>query len=149
VTDNRNRILADLRKVFNRQGGNLAEAGAVAWMFSTKGYIEIERDDHDADEIFLLAVDAGADDVDVGEDVIGIYTSADRLHAVSTVLADHGLSIQEAELMPIPNNEIELGHKETLQVMGVIDSLEELDDVQQVYSGLHITDAALAELEAA
>lgn len=149
VTDNRNRTLADLRKVFNRQGGNLAEAGAVAWMFSTKGYIEIERDDRDPDEIFLLAVDAGADDVDVGEEVIEIYTAADMLHAVSTLLSDNGLSIQEAELMPIPNNEIELGHKETLQVMGVIESLEDLDDVQQVYSGLHITDAVLAELEAA
>lgn len=149
LTDNRNRTLADLRKVFNRQGGNLAEAGAVSWMFDTKGYIAIDPAGQDPDEVFMMAVDAGADDVEISAEVIEVYTSADKLHAVSTALADNGLTIQEAELMPIPKNEIGLDHKETLQVMGVIETLEELDDVERVYSGLHITDAALAELEAA
>lgn len=149
LTDNRNRTLADLRKVFNRQGGNLAEAGAVSWMFDTKGYIAIDADDQDPDEIFLLAVDAGAEDVDVGDEVIEIYTPPDMLHEIRSILADEGLTTREAELMPIPQNEIALGHKETMQVMGIIESLEDLDDVQQVYSGLHISDEALAELEAA
>lgn len=149
LTDNRNRALADVRKIFNRQGGNMAEAGAVSWMFDTKGYITIERSDQDPDEVFMLAVEAGADDVEIGDDWIEIYTSPDMLHLVSTALTESGLTIEEAELAPIPKNEIELSSKDTLQVMGVIEALEELDDVQRVYSGLHISDAALAELETA
>jgi YebC/PmpR family DNA-binding regulatory protein len=149
LTDNRNRALADLRKVFNRQGGNMAEAGAVSWMFDLKGYITIERTNQDADEVFMMAVEAGAEDVEISEDLFEIYTLPDQLHAVSTSLTDQGLEIDEAELTPFPKNEIELGHKETVQVMGVIEALEELDDVQQVYSGLSISDEAIAELTAA
>jgi YebC/PmpR family DNA-binding regulatory protein len=149
LTDNRNRTLADIRRVFNRQGGSLAEAGAVSWMFETKGYITIERNDLDADEVFMQAVDAGADDVEISDDVIEIYTVPDMLHVVSNALADAGLEVDEAELAPIPKNEIELDKKETVQVMGIIEALDELDDVQQVYSGLHLSDEAMAELEAA
>ena len=149
MTDNRNRALADVRRIFNRQGGNMAEAGAVSWMFDVKGYIAIERTNQDTDEIFMLAVEAGAEDVEFSDDTIEVYTAATELHAVSTALSEAGLELSEAQLSQIPKNEIELGQKDTLQVMGIIDALEELDDVQQVYSGLKITDAALAELEAA
>jgi YebC/PmpR family DNA-binding regulatory protein len=149
LTDNRNRTLADIRKIFNRHGGNMAEAGAVGWMFDTKGYIAIERDNQDPDEVFMIAVDAGADDVQISEEWFEIYTPADELHAVSSALVNKGLTVAEAELSEVPKNEIELGSKETIQVMGVIEALEELDDVQQVYSGLSISDEAMAELEAA
>lgn len=149
LTDNRNRTLADLRKVFNRQGGNMAEAGAVSWMFENKGYIAIERTKQDPDEVFMLAVDAGADDVQISEEWFEIYTPADELHAVSNALSGNGLTVAEAELSYIPKNEIELDPKETVQVMGVIEALEEQDDVEQVYSGLHISDEAMAALEAA
>lgn len=149
LTDNRNRTLADIRKIFNRHGGNMAEAGAVGWMFDTKGYIAIERDNQDPDEVFMIAVDAGADDVQISEEWFEIYTPADELHAVSSALVNKGLTIAEAELSEVPKNEIELAPKETVQVMGVIEALEELDDVQQVYSGLSISDEAMAELEAA
>jgi YebC/PmpR family DNA-binding regulatory protein len=149
LTDNRNRTLAEVRRVFNRQGGNMAEAGAVNWMFVTKGYITIERTDQDPDEVFMIAVDAGADDVEISEHVFEIYTLPGQLHAVAAALVDNGLQIAEAELALTPKNEIELGQKETMQVMGVIEALEELDDVQQVYSGLSLSDAAIAELAAA
>lgn len=149
LTDNRNRTLADVRRVLNRQNGNMAEAGAVSWMFETKGYISIERDDQDPDEVFMIAVDAGADDVVISEDAFEIYTSPDELHAVREVLSKSGLKADEAELSEVPKNEIELGSKETVQVMGLIEALEDLDDVQQVYSGLHVSDEAIAELEAA
>jgi len=149
LTDNRNRTLADIRKIFNRHGGNMAEAGAVGWMFDTKGYIAIERDNQDPDEVFMIAVDAGADDVQISEEWFEIYTPADELHAISSALVNKGLTIAEAELSEVPKNEIELSPKETVQVMGVIEALEELDDVQQVYSGLSISDEAMAELEAA
>lgn len=149
LTDNRNRTLADVRRVLNRQNGNLAEAGAVSWMFETKGYISVERDDQDPDEVFMIAVDAGADDVVISEDAFEIYTSPDELHAVREALGKNGLKADEAELSEVPKNEIELGPKDTVQVMGLIEALEELDDVQQVYSGLHVSDEAIAELEAA
>lgn len=149
LTDNRNRTLADIRRIFNRQGGNLAEAGAVSWMFDTKGYITIERNNQDPDEVFMIAVDAGADDVEISDRLFEIYTTPDMLHVVSNALVESGLEVDEAELAPIPKNEIELGQKETMQVMGIIEALDELDDVQQVYSGLHISDEALAELEQA
>ncbi len=149
LTDNRNRTLADVRRVLNRHNGNLAEAGAVSWMFDTKGYIAIERGNHDPDEVFMLAVDAGADDVQIGEEMFEIYTPADALHAISTTLSENGLTVAEAELSEVAKNEIELSPKETVQVMAVVEALEELDDIQEVFSGLHISDEAMAELEAA
>jgi YebC/PmpR family DNA-binding regulatory protein len=147
VTDNRNRTLADLRRVFNRQGGNMAEAGAVSWMFDTKGYITIERTDQDPDELFMLAVDAGADDVEIGKDMFEIYTSADELHTVRGVLEQNNLTVEDAQLSQIPKNEVELGNQEAKQVLNLIELLEEIDDVDQVYSGLAISDSVLAELE--
>ncbi len=149
LTDNRNRTLADVRKVFNRQGGNMAEAGAVSWMFDVKGYITIERIDQDPDELFMTAVEAGAEDVEIGDDTFEIYTEPTDLHTVSTALTEAGLTLGDAQLSQIPKNEIEIGAKETLQVMNIVESLEELDDIQNVYSGLAITDEAIAELAAA
>ncbi len=149
LTDNRNRTLADLRRIFNRQGGNLAEAGAVSWMFDIKGYITIERTDQDPDDVFMIAVEAGAEDVEISEDIFEIYTSADQLHAVSSELTANDLTIADAELAQVPKNEIELGDKETMQVLSTIEAIEELDDIQQVYSGLKLSDDTLEALETA
>jgi YebC/PmpR family DNA-binding regulatory protein len=149
LTDNRNRTLADVRRVLNKLGGNMAEAGAVSWMFETKGRITIERDIQDPDEVFMIAVEAGAEDVEINEETFEVYTAATDLHAVSQTLTEAGLKLDETALSQVPKNEIELGQKETVQVMGVIEALEELDDVDQVYSGLSISDEALAELETA
>jgi YebC/PmpR family DNA-binding regulatory protein len=149
LTDNRNRTLADVRRVMNKMGGNLAEAGAVSWMFETKGHITIERNNQDPDEVFMLAVEAGAEDVEINDDTFEVYTLATDLHAVSQALSEAGLTVEEAVLSEVPKNEIELNHKDTMQVVGVIEALEELDDVDQVYSGLSISDEALAELQAA
>jgi YebC/PmpR family DNA-binding regulatory protein len=149
MTDNRNRTLADVRRVLNKTGGNMAEAGAVSWMFATKGHIMIERANQDPDEVFMTAVEAGAEDVEINDDSFEIYTAAADLHAVSLALNEAGYEIAEAGLSEIPKTEIELDQKETIQVMGLIEALEELDDVQQVYSGLSISDAAIAELETA
>ncbi len=149
ITDNRNRTLADVRRVLNKLGGNLAEAGAVSWMFEQKGYITIENSNHDPDELFLLAVDAGAEDVEIGDEIIEVYTASADLHTVTVALEEAGIKTSESQLSQIPKNEIELGQKETVQIMGIIEALEELDDVDQVYSGLAISDEALAQLEAA
>ncbi len=144
LTDNRNRTLSEVRRVFNRSGGNLAEAGAVAWMFDTKGYIAVARDDLDPDDIFLMAVDAGADDVEVGDDFVEVYTEPADLHWVREGLAGRGLTIEDAELSQVPRTIMALGEKETRQLMNMIETLEELDDVQQVYSNLDISEEILA-----
>jgi len=144
LTDNRNRTLSEVRRVFNRSGGNLAEAGAVAWMFDTKGYISVTRNDMDPDEAFMIAVDAGAEDVEISDDFVEVYTESGDLHWVREGLIGRGLVVEDAELSQVPKTLMTLDEKETLQVMNMIENLEELDDVQQVYSNLDISEEILA-----
>ncbi len=144
LTDNRNRTLADVRRTLNRCGGNMAEAGAVAWMFESKGIITIERGGKDADDLFMKAVEAGAEDVDVSGDYVEVYTAAADLHAVREVLERQGLSVEEAELSMVPKTLMSLQEKETLQILRLLEQMEELDDVQQVYSNLDIPEEILA-----
>jgi YebC/PmpR family DNA-binding regulatory protein len=148
VTDNRNRAVADVRHVFNKFGGNLAENGAVSWQFSRKGYITI-TEEVDQDELFLIAADAGADDIYFDDEVTEIYTEIENFQAVQKALEDAGFTIDEARMVYEPNNTIELGQAQTLQVMSVIEKVEDLDDVQNVYSALEIDDEAIAAMEAA
>jgi len=149
LTDNRNRSIADLRRVLTRQGGSIADAGAVAWQFERKGYVAIAPNGVDANKIFEVAVDAGADDVVISENLIEVFSSPDSFQDVRQALADLGVEFETAELSMIPTNTLSLGEEETLKVMGVIEALEELDDVQQVYSNLDISDEAMAHFEAA
>ena len=144
LTDNRNRTLADVRRTLNRCGGNMAEAGAVAWMFESKGIITIERGGKDADDLFMKAVEAGAEDVDVSGDYVEVYTAAADLHAVREVLERQGLSVEDAELSMVPKTLMSLQEKETLQILRLLEQMEELDDVQQVYSNLDIPEEILA-----
>jgi len=146
LTDNRNRTISDVRRIFNRSGGSMAEAGAVAWMFDTRGYIVVGRDDKDPDEIFMLAVDAGAEDVETGDEFVEVYTVPGDLHWVRESLARSGLHIEDAELSLVPKSLMTLDEKDTLQVMNMIEALEELDDVQQVYSNLDISEEILAKV---
>lgn len=149
VTDNRNRTLADLKYVFNRTGGNLATSGAVTWQFNQKGYIEIDRQGADYEEVFLVAAEAGAEDVQEEEDALVIYTPRDDLGAVVRTLREAGYKINEAELIWMPNNEVELETNQAMQVMSMIEKLEDLDDVQSVASNLRLTDEIAAAFEAA
>lgn len=147
LTDNRNRSVADVRRLFNRHGGSLGETGCVAWQFDTQGYITIEAGKVDADTIFEIAVDAGAEDVNVGDDLIEVFTEPADLHVVRDALAAQSVSINSAELAQIPKIAMSLDEKGTLSNMNLIDALEELDDVQQVYSNLDISDEAMAAYE--
>jgi YebC/PmpR family DNA-binding regulatory protein len=149
LTDNKNRTVAEIRRVLTRQGGTLAEAGAVAWQFERKGYLAIAPDDVDEDTVFEVAVEAGADDVIFGDDMIEVYSNVEDFRAVRQALEDANFHFETSELALIPKNTLELGEKETLRVMGVIDALEELDDTQQVYSNLSISDEVMAQYEAA
>jgi YebC/PmpR family DNA-binding regulatory protein len=151
LTDNRNRTVSEVRRVLTRQGGSMAEAGAVAWQFERKGYIAIAPDGApngvDRDALFEVAVEAGADDVVFSDDLVEIFAEVSSFQAVRQALADAGIAFETVELAMIPKTPMQLGEKETFQVMGVIEDLEDLDDVQQVYSNLDISDEILAKYE--
>lgn len=149
LTDNRNRSVADVRRVLTRQGGALAEAGAVAWQFDRKGYIAIEPNGTDNDTVFDVAVEAGADDVVFGQDLIEVYAAPENFRAVRQALEEAGFKFEVVELAMIPKLTMQLEEKQTLQVMGIIDALEDLDDTQQVYSNLDISDEIMTRYEAA
>lgn len=149
LTDNRNRAVADVRRAFNRHGGNLGEAGCVAWLFDTKGYIAIEASEVDPNVVFDLAVEAGAEDVNIGEEWVEIYTDPAELHIVRDALLARNVPVESAELSKIPKTTMALDQKGTLSTMNLIDALEEMDDVQQVYSNLEISDEAMAAYETA
>jgi YebC/PmpR family DNA-binding regulatory protein len=148
LTDNKNRALSEVRRIFNKGGGNLAEAGAVAWMFDLKGYLTVVPGDMDSDDVFMLAVEAGADDVEISDGAIEVYTAPADLHAVREALEAEGLKVEDAELAQFAKNEIELDVKDTLSILNLIELLEDLDDVDKVYSNLAISDEALAQLGA-
>jgi len=149
VTDNRNRAVAEVRHALTHSGGNMAEAGAVAWQFKRQAYFALPSKGVDSDKVFELAVEAGADDVVTGEDDLEIFAPVEAFKQISDRLHGAGLRVAEASVRMAPTAPIELTAEQTLQVMRLIESLEELDDIRQVYSTLKITDAAVAMLEAA
>ena len=148
VTDNRNRAIADVRHAVNKYGGNMAEAGAVSWQFKRKGYISI-TDEIDQDELFMVAADAGAEDIQFNDGITEIYVELESFRAVQEALEAAGYSMDESSLIFDPVNRVELGQSESLQVMNLIERIEELDDVQNVYTALEISDEAIAAMEAA
>lgn len=149
VTDNRNRSVAEIRHILNRMGGSMAEAGSVSWQFKRAAYFSFPAKGHDPDKVFELAVEAGADDVNFDNETIEIIGPVESFKAIGDQLKNAKITPEEAELRFLPNNETELGVEETLQVMRLIEALEDLDDVQAVYSTLTISDEAMTQLEAA
>ncbi len=149
VTDNRNRTVAELRHILSRGGGNLAEAGSVAWQFKRIAYFLLPTAGVDSDKVFEVAVEAGAEDVNVSDDDIEITAPVDAFKDVSDRLNAGGFRPTEAELRMNPTASVELPADKALQVMRIIESIEELDDVQRVYSTLQVTDEAVALLETA
>jgi YebC/PmpR family DNA-binding regulatory protein len=147
VTDNRNRAIADLRHNVSKYGGTMADAGSVAWQFTRKGYIGI-TDEVDEDELFLIAADAGAEDIYFG-DVTEIFVELDDFQNVQLALEEAGIAMEEANMIYDPDNPIELSQVEAVQVMNLIERIEDLDDVQNVYSNLDVTDEAIAAMETA
>ena len=148
VTDNRNRSVAEVRRVFNKLGGNLAEPGSVSWQFTRKGYLTLPTEGQDGDHIFEVALEADADDVEFSDDMVEIFTPMENFQKVQEALETVSIKVDNAELSFIPDMPVALEEKEAIKVMSVVDALEELDDVQQVYSTLDITDELMAAYEA-
>lgn len=148
LTDNRNRTVAEVRHVLSKMGGNMAEAGSVLWQFDRKGYIAIETNGIDPDQVFEQAVEANAEDVVFGEDMVEIYAGLNDFQSVQESLQDSGYKFASAELSMVPKNTLSLDSGAAFKVMDVIEALEDLDDVQQVYSNLDISDALMEQYEA-
>jgi YebC/PmpR family DNA-binding regulatory protein len=147
VTDNRNRAVADIRHALTRYGGSMGETGSVAWQFNRASYFAFSSKGLDEDEIFMYAVEGGADDVTFDEETAEIVGPVEAFKTVGDQLRMAGIKIEDAGLRMVPTQELELNLDETLKVMKLIEGLEDLDDVQNVYSNLAISDEALVKLE--
>ncbi|MGB5931788.1 MAG: YebC/PmpR family DNA-binding transcriptional regulator [Anaerolineae bacterium] len=139
LTDNRNRAVADIRHLLTRSGGSLGETGSVIWLFDQRGLIIIEADGEEAEEFALQAIDAGADDVRIENGLVEIYTQPAGFQEVKETLEREGVPFSSAEITMVPKTLTRLGEKETIQIMYLVEALEELEDVQQVYSSLDIS----------
>lgn len=149
LSDNRNRTSQDIRNIFSRSGGSLGESGCVAWIFDLKGLITVETNNLDAEELALQAIDAGAEDVKIENAYIEIYTKPEELEIVRTALAKQkNLSITSAELSMIPKTIVKLEEKAALQTLKLLDKLEEIDDVQHVFSNVDFSDSTLEKYKA-
>ena len=151
LTENRNRTVAEVRNAFNRNGGNMGENGCVDWLFEAKGIIEVELKGHDADELSLEAIDLGADDVDpVGPDdeTLTIYTDPSDLERIRQALEARKYKVVKAESTMLPKTKIEISEEKVAhQVMRLVEKLEDLDDVQNVYSNADFSEAFAASYE--
>jgi YebC/PmpR family DNA-binding regulatory protein len=148
LTDNRNRTVSELRTTLARGGGTLGESGSVAWQFDNKGLIGLEAKDADPDEIALVAIDAGAEDVRVSDGFVEVYTGPTDLDRVRRELVDAGLNVTSFELAMLPKNTTPVDEKAGAQALRLLDQIEDLDDVQKVYSNAEFPDAVLMEYAA-
>ncbi|HEY7467376.1 MAG TPA: YebC/PmpR family DNA-binding transcriptional regulator [Dehalococcoidia bacterium] len=145
VTDNRNRTVAEIRNLFTRNGGNLGESGSVAWQFNTRGEITLNvARGEDGEEVALIAIDAGAEDFAVDQDSVSIYTKPEELEVVRQALVDAGHEPDSAEIARVPTVTVSLEEKDAMQALRLLDRLEDLDDVQRVYSNADFPDEVLA-----
>lgn len=146
VTDNRNRTISEIKHSVSKLGGAMAEPGAVAWQFEQKGVIAVSAERTNYDDLFMIAADAGAEDVADGEEVYEITTPREQLHAVVTALEKNKIQIEEAGLEWVAKTPIDLNVDAATKVMRVIEGVEELDDTQNVFSNLNITDEVIAAI---
>jgi YebC/PmpR family DNA-binding regulatory protein len=141
LTDNRNRTIAEIRNVFSRGGGSLGESGCVTWLFEPKGVITVEAGD--AEELALYVIDVGAEDIKIIDSSLEIHTKPEDLEGLRRTLAERNLAIVSAEVLMVPKSVVMLEEKAALQTMRLLDKLEELDDVQRVFTNADFPDTAL------
>jgi YebC/PmpR family DNA-binding regulatory protein len=140
LSDNRNRTVQEVRSTFTRHGGSLGESGCVSWLFESKGVITIKTENIDADELALAAIDAGAEDVKVESGYVEVYTAPNQLEKVRQALEKNKVKIETSELVKEAKTLVKLDEKAGLQALRLLEHLEEIDDVQNVYSNADIPD---------
>ena len=143
VTDNRNRTGSEIRHLFNRHGGNLGEPGSVAYLFDKRGLVVVDAERYSEDDLFV-AIDAGAEDVTIDENVYEVLTAPDALAQVREALAEAGVEVESAELAMQPKSTVEVPEDQVAQLMRLIEALEDHDDVSAVHANFDV-DAAVLE----
>ncbi len=143
ATDNKNRIVAEVRHIFSKYGGSMGENGSVAWMFDRKGIISLPKQDKSEDEIMEIILDAGAEDLQTEEEYFEIQTPLESFEAVRKAIADKQLSVENASLQWIAKNTVPVAGEEAEKVMKLIEAMEDNDDVQNVYSNADIDESSI------
>jgi YebC/PmpR family DNA-binding regulatory protein len=143
VTDNRNRTVGEIRHVFSKNGGNMGESGSVGWMFDKKGYIVVDKAAKGEDELFEIAIEAGADDMQDEGDVFEIFTAPEAFEAVNEAIKKAGIEPQAAEISMVPQNYIKLEGPEAKTMLKHYDALDDNDDVQKVWANFDIDESEM------
>lgn len=146
LTNNRNRASQDVRSSFNGNGGKMAEPGAVSWMFESKGIVIVPSAGTSEEDVFLVTADAGAEDIRSSDGSFEVVTPPAALKDVAAALAEAGIAVESSEVTQVPKTTIELDGPDAKKVLNLIDSLEDLDDVQDVYANFDISDEVMASL---
>lgn len=149
LTDNRNRTVGEVRAVLTRGGGSLGESGSVGFLFDQVGLITVKTNGADPDELSLAAIDAGAQDIrteGVEEGTIEVITAPTELKLVQDALEAQGLAVEDAQISMQPKTMLTLDESDALKGMRLIERLEDLDDVQEVYTNLEVSDDVLAQV---
>lgn len=149
LTDNRNRAAADVRSTLTKKGGSLAANGSVSFNFERKGQIVVPSEGVDYDKLFEIAADAGAEDVSDDGDTYTITTDPSDLVTVRKAVQDAGIDYDSADPVLVPKNEVELDFEAAQKVNNLIDALDDLDDVQNIYSNWTASDDVMKQLEEA
>lgn len=145
MSDNRNRTASEIRSTFTKAGGNMGESGSVAWLFDNRGVITLEAARVDPEEVALWAIDAGAEDIKIEDNVVDVYTRPEDLEKVRRALEEHKVTVSSAELSMIPKTTLVIDEKHALPALKLLDKLEGLDDVQQVFSNADFPNEVLAK----
>jgi YebC/PmpR family DNA-binding regulatory protein len=143
MTDNRNRTVAEIRHIFSKNGGNMGESGSVGWMFDKKGYFVVDKAAKSEEELFEIAIEAGADDMQDEGDVFEIFSAPESFDAVNDALKAAGIEPQAAEVSMVPQNYIKLEGGDAKTMMKLYDALEDNDDVQKVYANFDIDESEM------
>ena len=146
LSDNTNRTVADVRHAFTKHGGSFGTSGSVAYLFERKGEFAIDAEGQDEDELFLLVAEAGAEDLKREDDTFVVTTPMEMFAAVQSALAEAGIEPKEAQLVRIPTMTTALAPDDAAKVLRLVDALEELQDVQDVYTTLEMDEAALSAM---
>jgi len=147
LTDNRNRTVQEVRNLFSRSGGNLGDSSGVAWLFEQKGLIAVKPGQLNPEDLALQAIDAGAEDVKVEQDIVEIYTLPDKLEVVRKELDKQKVPVESAQLSMLAKTLVPLEEKASLQTLKLLDKLEELDEVQNVTANVDFSDEVLEKYQ--
>ncbi|MCX5995417.1 MAG: YebC/PmpR family DNA-binding transcriptional regulator [Chloroflexi bacterium] len=147
LTDNKNRTLSEMRNILSRGGGNLGESGSVTWLFESRGVIIIDGTKENAEEVALFAIDAGAEDVKIEGTSLEVNTKPQDLEAVRKALELKKVPISSSELSMVPKTMVKLDEKSAFQALRLLDKLEELDEVQHVYTNADFPDDVVGKYQ--